>query len=141
MTASRPEQILARVQACLLNATAAGDRVERARQDGYAAGDAPAINIKRGDVETKSFANGREHNRLEFSLELTTQGDDYETTADALHVAAHALLQADPILADLGKGLRCINSQIIGDKAEFVAGQLTARYEIQFLTRPGDLAA
>lgn len=141
MTASRAEQILARVQACLLHATPAGARVERARQAAYADGEAPAINIKRDDVETTALANGREHNRQAFTIECYAQGDDYETAADALHVAAHAVLHADPNLAQLGKGLRCTNTSMSGDEAEFAAGRLTARYEIQFLTRPGDLAA
>ena len=42
MPFSRTEQILSRVLDCLLNATPAGDRVERGRQAAYAAGDAPA---------------------------------------------------------------------------------------------------
>ena len=141
MSTSRAEQILARVQAALLGVTPAGPRVERARQAAYSDTEALAINILRGDVETTALANAREHNRLSFTVECYAQGDDYETATDALHVAAHAVLLADPILAQLGKGLRCTNTSMSGDEAEFAAGRLTARYEIQFLTQTGDLAA
>lgn len=141
MPFSRTEQILSRVLDCLLNATPAGDRVERGRQAAYAAGDAPAINIKRDDGETRAFANKKDQSTQQFTVEFYAQGDDYETATDALHVVAHRLLLADPILAQLGKGLRCTNTSMDGDEAEFAAGRLTARYEIKFLTQTGDLAA
>lgn len=140
MAASVAEQILARVQAVLLNATPAGAHVERGRDDAFGDSELPAINIRRANTGHERLGDSGERVIVSFDLELhvATTGA-WETAADALHMAAHAVLVADAPLAALGRGLRCTGTDAQGDSADRVIGKLTARYQMQVFVRPGDL--
>lgn len=140
MATSVAEQILARVQAVLLNATPAGAHVERGRDDAFGDSELPAINIRRASTGHDRLGDSGERVVVSFDLELNvaTQGD-WETAADALHMAVHAVLVADTTLAALGRGLRCTGTDAQGDSADRVIGKLTARYQMQVFVRPGDL--
>lgn len=140
MSASVFEIILARVAAVLLSATAAGSSVYRAREDAYGDDEPLAINVRRAPTSGDVIGNSGERHILEFSLECFARGSAWETTADALHMQAHALLLADTLLAGKGRGLRCTGTEAQGDSADTPAGRLTARYQMQVFVRPGDLA-
>lgn len=137
MSASVFEQALARAQSALLAATPAADRVDRARDDAYADDELPALNIRRQDTGADAIGNGGERHILAFTLECHVQGG--ETEADALHMAAHEVLLADPQLATAGHGLRCTSTEIQTAVADFPSARLTARYQIQLFVRPGNL--
>jgi hypothetical protein len=138
MAASVVELILARVAAVLLaGSTAAGSRVYRARDDAFADDELPAIVIRRGATDGEVIGEAGERVRLEFTLAFHVAGS--ETAADALHVAAHALLLADATLASRGRGLRCLGTEIQTDAADQPVAKLTARYQMQVFIRPGDL--
>lgn len=139
MTSSVAEQILARVAEVLGSAQAISAAVDRARQAPYDEDDHPAINIKRVNDEISPHANNLVRHRFTFDLHLHVAGPDYETQADALHVAVNAELGKDPDLSAYGNSLYCTGSESQSGEADFIAGQLTAHYLIQFLTRPGDL--
>lgn len=140
MSASVHEQVLARVAAALLaGGTAAGDRVGRGRVDAHAPREIPAINVRRGSGSNNAHATGIDHALLEFDLDFYVRGDDWETTSDALHVQAHAVLANDTALAALGQGLRCTSTQPRAELGDEVLGCLTATYQMQRLVRINDL--
>lgn len=134
------EQILARVHTLLLAADVAGGNVFRNRTDPLGEDELPGIKILRGATDTSAHARGIDRHRFEFSVAHLVTGADVETQADALHMAAHTAVFADEPLAALGSDLRCIGTDTVPDDADVDAYRLTARYQIQFLTRPGDLS-
>lgn len=134
------EQILARVQTVLLGTTTAAQQVFRAREAAYGEDELPAINITRGSVETSQHAERIHRHRIEFVLEFHAAGDSWESDTDALHMQAHNLLLADSWLSSTVRGFLCIStSPSIVEAEGFIAGRLTATYQVQVLTRPGDL--
>lgn len=138
MAASLIEQILSRAAAVLSGATSAGSRVYRARQDAFDQDELPAINLSRRTSDTDSIGQGASRSLLIFEIDLHVQGINWETAADALHMEVDALLAADTTLASLGHGLRCGGTEMLGAVADFISGKLTARYQIQVLTRAGN---
>ncbi len=142
MSASVVELILARVQAVLLNATAAGAKVEREREDAYGEDDTEAINIVRGDSNTEPIGDSGDRVFVEWGIEhytRATTGLAAEQAADALHMEAHALLAADSILASKGRGFRCMGTSIVFESADSYTARLAARYRMQVFVRPDDL--
>lgn len=138
MSASVAEQILARAYAALLAANVAGSNVFRNRNDPLGEDEMPGIKVVRGPLDASMHARNVDRNRFEFSIVHLVSGADVETTADALHVASHQVLLADVPLSSLGAGLSCIGVEPTPDEADIDVYRLTARYQIQFLTRPGD---
>ncbi|MDI6748248.1 MAG: hypothetical protein QMD17_14010 [Rhodocyclaceae bacterium] len=139
MTASVIEQILARVHVALLGTTPASTNVYRGRDDAFDQAELPAINIRRTGTGHDRLGDSGERISvgIELDLHVATLGN-WETAADALHMAAHAVLVADAPLAALGRGLRCDGTDAQGDSADRVIGKLTARYQMQIFVRPGD---
>lgn len=137
MPASIVEQILARAEAALTGVTSAG--VFRSRETPFAQDELPAIALRRGTSDTEAHARNLNRNAIVFEIELHVQGENWETDADALHVEVDTILDSDSGLAALGRGLRCMSTEASGAAAEFVSGKIVARYQLQALTRPGDL--
>lgn len=138
MAASVCEQILARVNALLLDADIVGSAVHRNRRDPFSGEELPAINIKRGELDVTPHARNVDRNRFGFAVACVVAGADVETAADALHVACSQALFAEGAFAGLGVGLQLVAADNEPDEADVDVYRLTARYEIQFLTRPGD---
>ena len=138
MTASVIEQGLAHAYAVLLSLVGNGAMlVERGtgRQRGPDA--TPSIAIFRGNTDHAKRAT-RTNMAVTMDLEICAAGPEAETAADALWVAAHALLRADPQLS--AGGIDCV-----GTASRFEAGDrplcnLIARYTFQVFARPGDIA-
>lgn len=140
MVASVIEQVLARVAAALSGATAAGSRVYRGGVDAIEHDGLPAINVRRAASPMDTHANTSNRVLVEFDVDHTVaDGEGWETAADALHMQVHAALLADAPLALLGRGLRCTSTDPAGDGADRVIGRLSAHYQMQVITRPGDL--
>lgn len=145
MTASVFETSLARVAALLLSATAAGARVYRDRDDAFGDDEMPAINIRRGGTEGEVAGQDIELHSLTFSVSCITIGTDWETTADALHMAVHALLMGDATLA--ANAPRCLGTDVQASSIDrpsghitiLPAGHITSVYQIQIYVNPGDL--
>lgn len=131
------EQILAGAKAALLAVTSAGERVERGRDVGYGNDELPALNLRRQDSSGTVIGANAERHILVFLLECTVLGG--ETEADALHLEAHTVLLADAQLAALGRGLRCLGTDLQTGGADQPIARLTARYQIQVVVRPGRL--
>lgn len=139
MSASVIEQILARVKAALLNATAAGVQVYRGRQDAFAETQLPAINIKRSGSNHEPLGDRADVVIVQFDVEHHVAATvDWETAADVLHMESHALILTDATLATLGRGLRCTGTDAQGGDADQLIGLLTASYQIKVPVRRGD---
>lgn len=135
------EGILVRVQQILVLAVLeVAGRVERGREDAYAIGEVPAINVRRGTGVLEPLGENGEVLRQAFELDIHVRGADWETQADAVHMSAHQVLLGDLELYKLGRGLRLVATDPSADKADSTAGILTARYEIKAFVRPGNLA-
>lgn len=140
MPTSVQERFLARVQVALLaGATAASTRIDRGRPDAYAPEEVPCINVRRASGQHSAHGMTADQAVQEFDLDCMTRGDDWETTADSLHMQAHAALVADAQLATLGRGLRCIRTQPSADTGDQTLGRITATYQVQALVRVADL--
>ncbi|MGH7343277.1 MAG: hypothetical protein ACREK4_00060 [Candidatus Rokuibacteriota bacterium] len=84
--------------------------------------------------------NDRVERRLVVRIVALARGDDGATTADALLVAAHAALFADPNLGGLCLGIRELDCEWDIEDADATAAAIPARYEITYRTRFDDLS-
>lgn len=139
MTASVTEQLLARVESALKNATAAGAKVYRERDDAYGEDDVQTINIKRDDTSGEPYGDSGQVELVTWALELRASGGTPVQTADALHMQAHAVLWGDAALAAMGRGLRCTGTEVATESADRTVATLTAHYRMKVFVRPGDL--
>lgn len=140
MTASVQEAIQARVYAALLaGATAAASRVFRGRPDALAPEEVPAINVRRSNAQNDAFGSTVDRSVMEFELDFHVRGDDWETTADALHMQAHTVLSADAQMKALCRVLRCIRTEPNAEPGDKTLGRITATYQAQALVRVADL--
>jgi len=138
---STHERILQRVDEALkAAATDAATRVHRGRVDAFGADEIPAINIRRSTGQADAFAQAVQRGLMEFELDLHVRGDDWETAADRLHLQAHRVIAVDAELNTLGRGLRCIRTEPRAEGGDEIIGRITATYQVQALTRAGDLA-
>jgi len=141
MSASVVEQILARVAACL---AAAGLSVFRGRVDAFEDDELPAVNVKRvaSSFTVTDVAGEVSQAEIEFEVEFHVAAlAGVETSADALHQAAHLALMDDATLAAWGKSsLRCVDTALDQDRADQAAACLVARYRIDAWVLQRDLS-
>ncbi|WP_374513788.1 hypothetical protein [Niveibacterium sp.] len=136
------EQFCAVVQGALLGATDAADRVYRRRIDAYDASELPAIEIHRGEWPLSQWGQGVDRGPAELRVSfVVADGLTAETTLDALHMQAHAVLMACPDLASVGSGLHCTGTL----EPEVAPGEpdvarMTATYQLQTLISAADLS-
>ena len=144
MSASVIEQIVSSAARALVGATAAGKSVHRYRGDGFSSREMPVIVVRRGGSEHAPHDSTGRIDALvvEFAVEfMAAAAEGVETEVDALHVAAHAALLADPTLRALGKGtLNCRSTDFEIDRAEIEYSRLTAFYQINSWIPASDLA-
>lgn len=144
MAASAIEIAISQVQAALLGATAAANRVVRGRVDALDRAELPAINIRRARTEHSDHGQSArgfvDRVTVEIELDMEVRGDDWETQADALHVEADAALFANATLASSVRGLRCTSTDASAEGGDEIAGRITARYQFQLLVRRGAMA-
>jgi hypothetical protein len=136
VSASVVEALLARVAQVL---TTVGLSVHRGRADGYDIAELPVVALVRQDASAEPSAAGMDVLRPGFDLHCITHGADWETTADAIHMQAHAALFADATLSGLCKGLRCTSTSTQPDEGGDTVGRVTASYQAQIAVRGSDL--
>ena len=135
------ERILQRVDLALKGAgTDAAARVYRGRVDAFGVDEIPAINIRRSTGQADAFAQAVARGLMEFELDFHVRGNDWETAVDRLHLQAHRVIAIDAGLNTLGRGLRCVRTEPRAEGGDETIGRLTATYQVQALTRAGDLA-
>lgn len=139
MPASTIEAYLARAFAVLQSAGTAAITVARGRPDAFDAAELPAISLRRGNTQHQPYGTAVDQTVLEIELDHHVRGADWETTADSLHMQAHAALQSDATLKALGKGLRCIRSEASADTGDQTLGRITATYQVHTVVRLADL--
>ena len=122
----------------VLAAAFPGRPVERGRDGGIAPEECPAINIRRGEVQTSVIGLNTVMHTGTVEIDFLRVGADHETLNDADHQAAHTALFADALLA------ACLTSLVSTDtesaSGESPVGRLTARYEFALTTARNTLA-
>lgn len=142
MAASVIEQILVTVESVLQSAgTDAADRVERNHDAAYASEELPAITIRRGVSDSQQHSQGLTHQIVHFTIEFFADGVSWESKADKLHMQAHTALATSSAISALGRGLLCLGTDAESDSNDKPRGRLTARYQIQTLTRLSDMTS
>lgn len=139
---SASEAVLARALAALL-AAPRGATITRRRTDAYAFDELPAIEIQRKAGSSEAHGDRADRWRMNFEIVLLVADSSMaETALDALWEQADSTLHADSQLAVLGRGLRCTNTSEPEQVPieEGVAARMVCTYEIQILTRRGDLS-
>jgi hypothetical protein len=142
---SKAEQICARIEALLLaGATAAGTRVYRDREDAFTREESPAVLIECVDEETRALGGGAgpflpltqtDDDTLRVAVTVVVRGAAWQSVADGVRVAAHALIVADATL-------RTIAAHIVRDRCEWRAastdlpfGYAAQMYRFRYHTR------
>jgi hypothetical protein len=131
------ERILARVAAALAAGNTGAVTVERSRENSITRAKSPAIVVMPVNGEAVRLASGADRQHLEFAVEIFVRGDPWDSLADPVDVAAHAIVMADPQLATLAHDIRRIGETFEAQEADRTAGTLTVRYRATFLTRAG----
>ena len=132
------EQIALRMEAVLLNATAAADRVFRSREAAVGRDETPCIFIVPGNDEGSAFSDAVDEIVLIVDIEIVVRGDPWTAMADPLAVDVHRLLMRDPDLRLLAN-LRKVAGDRPAKEADLTAGVLTLKYRCKYLSPADDL--
>lgn len=84
-------------------------------------------------------ATNVDQNQFDMAIEIFTRGDPWDSLADPVDQAAHALLMADVQLNALASDIRRISEVFESQEADRTAGVLTVHYRVTFLTAAGDI--
>jgi hypothetical protein len=144
---SNAENIVARVQAVLLaGPTAAGPRVFRDREDALIREESPSLLIEIVDEDSQPFGGGMafagevDQDELRFAVVSCVRGAQWQQTADALRLQAHALLFADPTLRNLVSMLRRDRCEWKSKSTDLPFGYAAQVYRAKYLTHTTSLA-
>ena len=112
------------------------------RGDAYSIGETPCVVLRRIGTRNEIAAFENAQATTEFDLEcFVSAGEGTETAADALHLAAHAVLMADATLASLWpQHLACTGTECETDRMDREVTRLTAHYTIDSWVLQGDLS-
>lgn len=146
MTYSIPERIAQRVTALLMGQTAAGDAVWRDRQDALTHEEPIAILIELAEEETETLGSagpfgrgmGVERNAVGLLVTVCVRSASWQTVADGVRSASHALIAADPELGGIGP-VRRKRCEWRPAGAEIPFGYVSQLYHIQTLALSGDV--
>ena len=139
MTASVADKILARVLTVVQGVPGIAN-ADRNRNPAIGRDELPYANIVRGTTDTARESDDVLRTVMDVEVHLYAAGANYEQTLDALHVAVDTALHADAVLAVPSRTLLCTGTSLDQEDAEYTCGRLTARYQIQLFTAPGDFA-
>ena len=110
--------------------------VARAREDLYSEREAPSINIKGEDEQTRPSGDKLDDSELTATLDVYVRAEQtqvWETLADAIAVKAHARLTAYASWPLGFASIRKIGKRFGGYAAELTPGLLSVRYAIRFV--------
>ncbi len=150
MAASKAEQICARIAELLTGATAAGARVYRDREDAFTREESPSIVIEAVDEDTDLLGGGSgpfmplaqmESDLLRVAVITVVRSSGWQQTADAVRVAAHALIVADAQLRTIVAGMRRDRCEWRPASTDLPFGYCAQIYAIKYLTRAHALDA
>lgn len=131
MTASAFELLIERYRVAL---SADGLPVERHLTDApWTADDCPRLAIRRGKADQVAAAYmDRNDWTLPVYVHGLVAGESWETAADALHMRANALIQADAVLA--AAGAQCVEVAFMARGGDKKIGEFVAKYSCGVLT-------
>lgn len=139
-TSSLREQALVRIAAALTAASPGAAQVFRSREVSITRNVSPAIVIvpKTNPIDRMAAAVDKHH--FEVALEIFTRGDPWDSIADPVDVAAHAVMMTDSQLWSLVSDVRRVGEEFEGQEADRTAGTLTVRYRLTFLANAADIS-
>ncbi len=138
--ASVREQALSRIAAALTAAAPGGANVYRARETSLTRAITPAIVIMpQGNAQARVATNVDKH-QLDVNLEIFVRGDPWDSLADPVDVAAHAVLMNDAALWAIVADVRRISESFDSIEADRTSGTLTVGYRLTYQTRAGDIS-
>ena len=137
MSVSIQSQVIAAIVA-LLNAVG-GPRAYRTRITTFGTNELPAYNVLPAEDDTEyETTDGTEH-RFRFTVRNTAQSvDEVDVAVDALYVAGHKAILADPTLGGLVHICRERGSKWEFEDAEHDMCALAVTYEVEFSTSRSD---
>lgn len=147
---STAEAIAARVAAVLLNATAAGATVYRDREDAFTREESPAILVEIIDEESRPLGGGTGHFRplgavdedeLRLAVTVAVRSAAWQSVADSVRVAAHAVITSDAQLLQMAPGFRRDRAEWRPAKADQPFGYCAQIYRFRYHTRAHALDA
>jgi hypothetical protein len=128
------------VSAALIGATAAGVRVFLGRMAPIAQDEMPCIKVRPGRAPKEAMGARIDKAVLTVEVSIHTPGDPWLDAADAVAVAAHRCLMADPQLAALApQGIRNVGSEWDDHESSQPSGCLTLEYEFRYTVSASDL--
>jgi hypothetical protein len=128
------EQIVARMATVLTGTLPNAIPVYRSRADAFARNEVPAVVVKPSEDDAQPFTDLQEVVHFNVSLEVIVRGDVWDSLADPIIVAAHALLLNDTALAALCSKLRRSAAKWEDHEADQTAGVLVQGYSLQYLS-------
>lgn len=143
MPASKAELIAARVAAVLMGATAAGTAVYRDREDAFTREESPAIVVELVDEDSTPLGGAAgsltpmavDQDELRLAVTVAVRNANWQSVADGVRVAAHALLMADAQLQQLAPGMRRDRAEWRAAKADQPFGYCAQIYRFRYHTR------
>ena len=133
------EQILSRIAAVITAAAPGGAVAYRSREVSLTRALSPAIILMPQNNALSRVATGVDVNQFEVAMEIVVRGDPWESLADPIDVAAHALVMNDATLWALISDVRRISESFESLEADRTAGTLTAHYRITYRTSALDI--
>lgn len=128
------EQILVRMLTVLTGTLPNAIPVYRSRVDAFARSEEPSVVVRPGDEATRAFSDQSDNSDFAVLVEVVVRGDVWDSLADPIIVAAHALLLNDAALAALCSKLRRTEAKWEAHDADLTAGVLTQTYHLQYRT-------
>jgi hypothetical protein len=138
--ASLREQVLARVAAALSAAAPGGAGVSRSREVSITRAQTPAIVVMARSNALNRMASRVDQNQFDLALEIFVRGDPWDSLADPVDLAAHAVLMTDAPLQLLVSDVRRTSEVFDSQEADQTAGVLTVHYRVTFLTLAADIS-
>ena len=139
---SRAEAIAARVAAVLTGATAAGASVYRDRTDAVSRDEPVSILVELIDEDSTPLGGGRpgfageqDTDMLRLAVIVCVRSASWQSVADGVRVAAHALLVGDATLRNLVASLRRDRCEWKAASADLPFGYAAQIYAVKYLTR------
>ena len=138
--ASVREQILSRIKTVLATAAPGGASVSRSREVSITRANAPAIVVMPHSNSINAQSTELDQNKFDLVLEIFVRGDPWDSLADPIDQAAHAVLMADAPLLALVSCIRRTSESFESQEADLTAGVLSVHYNVTYLSRATDIS-
>lgn len=138
--ASIREQALARVKTALAAALPGGASVSRSREVSISRLNAPTIVVMARSNSISTMSSEVDQNQFDLVLEIFVRGDPWDSLADPIDVAAHAIMMSDVPLQAIVSNVRRTGEAFESQEADLTAGVLSVHYRITFMSRAVDIS-